>query len=451
MTCDEARGVGGGGDGDPPAEATSLESPPRRLCGVRRASFTASAVAGRSCASRRWARSPMSRSGSSDREDERGRRRRRTPQLLTSRPSDRTSGSDPPGPPATRRRSPVVGALLGQIGDRWFRRCGESHAGAGCRRGVVPPRPGRGPAQLRVHSLEASVSVIEHGRSRLGDRAAVLGPIALPRAPEAMSLTMRRHPGRRRKVVADSGRGRVGRAGRGRWSVRELRAPQQPDGRRGGRTPAAHQREHLCPSISSFPRQPRPRPGRATARRAVDRRPAGSLRGHDRSAGPAIADGLPSRATSVRSSPPIGWSCGSTPSRCVPLLVEVRATDDQSRPFWQQRHGLADTAGQLVLARFASNSSGAGYQPLPICSFPFRQKRAGCDAGFVDGSGASRPLGHAATYPRVHAVPNWNHRCAAGLDPITGVDGRAWVTITSTEAWQGARLFGRHRTTRARR
>lgn len=129
--------------------------------------------------------------------------------------------------------------------------------------------------------------------------------------------------------------------------------------------------------------------------------------------------------------------------RLVPLEVVVRADGSDDRARWAVARGYVDEVGATLLTirlRDVGFDDGAR-RPEP----PAPPEVDPRDAGFVDVAAAELTLPEPDALP-AGMVPHRSGIVAPAAGPRIEVrswsDGRGWLRIRSTRAWEGGRLFG---------
>jgi hypothetical protein len=133
----------------------------------------------------------------------------------------------------------------------------------------------------------------------------------------------------------------------------------------------------------------------------------------------------------------------------IPLEVTVRAGDGTDREPWASGQGTTERAGDAILA-FAVTSleinapvPDDAFVPPPTSAAPDETVDAGFRPGNHDGAGADAPT--------PTDVPAGFRPYRSGTISDTGgpdiavgswTDGRAWLTVRSSDEWPGDRLFG---------
>jgi hypothetical protein len=125
----------------------------------------------------------------------------------------------------------------------------------------------------------------------------------------------------------------------------------------------------------------------------------------------------------------------------LPLAVTVRAAEGALRQQWADRHGYADAAGDVVLEMVLSDVRlGSDAEPAAAPG----SRPEGSSAGFTDGpvSGAPSPSEASLGSLEPHRSGVLHTPDGPAVAVRTWSDGRAWLSVRSTEQWSGGRLFG---------
>jgi hypothetical protein len=118
----------------------------------------------------------------------------------------------------------------------------------------------------------------------------------------------------------------------------------------------------------------------------------------------------------------------------TPVAMTIRASADPDRALWAARHGYQESAGDVVVEIAWSDIV---VNPASLAAPPAAPLGAAADAAFVDGG---------VDAPWLGAVPDGMvlHRsgATAAVSTMSWSDGRAWLRLSWTSAWDGSRLFG---------
>jgi hypothetical protein len=312
---------------------------------------------------------------------------------------------------------------------------------------AIPERVAR--AQVRLESLSASVRIIERGwHPRVPERT-FAGELVY-RAPESVSLRLQDHtkyptgPWKPNDTafVVDGGRlwtsGPAGCPVEAQPECTPTQARVQVIGGREPFAPDAPAPLDLVLPAGAFAvgRTAPVVPGDAS----VDGRPAVRVLATVAQVDPLLA-GL-RRAGNWRelhpSDPVELWLDRDA---LVPLRAVVRAGSGRERQRWAAVRGYRDDGGAVLLefelrGVVLNQSVGDSAFPAPPAAPVVR------DLGFREGpvAGPSPARVPAGLQPHVSGVIG-----ASGAHPVTvrsWSDGRAWLTMRSTTAWMGGRLFG---------
>ncbi len=294
-------------------------------------------------------------------------------------------------------------------------------------------------AQTRIDSMTASIQVTEYGWHSEVPIRTYEGAISY-RAPEqlAVEITDRtEYPGPRwvandtTLVVADSRSWTVGPAGCPTDALPNCAPPQPRVSSLSGRSPFPELSPaplDLIVPVASFSRGGDPI---VLGVQNINGTPAVGVEISVAQAGPLL-DGLLGAGNWRPLHPTDTVELWLSEEWLTPVRLVATAAGGEDRALWALRHGLTDSAGDLILEiDWADVRIGAlAAPPAPPSEDPV-------DAGFRDGPVPPMPL----TYLPAGMVA---HR--SGSDGIRHVrswsSGRAWLRMTWTETWSGDRLFG---------
>lgn len=309
-------------------------------------------------------------------------------------------------------------------------------------------------AQRDVDALDQRFELTEHGRPAGGAEERRFAGHLVYAAPESLALTLTEES-EEGEATGDGDVHLV--AAEGRWW---LDAPRRCASCPSGTMPwsqAASGREpfsdasplplELVNPVESFTLSAEPG---ALGGRAVAGRAAVGVEVTAAQVGPLL-DGLSPAGglRSVHPSDPVELWLDR--DHLVPLALTVRAAGGPARERWAAAHGYRDRPGEPVLDLQATDVrvGGAGEVDVDPAAFaaPAGDATQALDDGFRD-----RPAGgDAVDVPTPSDLPAGfePHRsgtAAAPGGPVVGVrswtDGRAWLRVRATAAWDGPRLFG---------
>lgn len=124
----------------------------------------------------------------------------------------------------------------------------------------------------------------------------------------------------------------------------------------------------------------------------------------------------------------------------VPLRIVVRAADDSGRSEWASRRGYSDVAGDAVLevelteVDLTTSPDNSWFPPPPVTA----SERV---AGFSPDRTVAQSL-RPSSLPDGMRLVRSGHVARTGIRSASWSDGRAWLKIRATDAWDQERLFG---------
>jgi hypothetical protein len=310
-------------------------------------------------------------------------------------------------------------------------------------------------AQRDVDALDQRFELTEHGRPAGGAEERRFAGHLVYAAPESLALTLTEEGGSAGDPQSDGDVRLV--AAEGRWWLdTPRRCASCPSGTMpwsravSGREPfsdASPLPLELVNPVESFTLSAEPG---ALGGRAVAGRAAVGVEVTAAQVGPLL-DGLSPAGglRSVHPSDPVELWLDR--DHLVPLALTVRAGGGPARERWAAAHGYRDRPGAPVLELEATDVrvgdvEEVGVDPAAFAA-PAGEATQALDDGFRDGPAG----GDAVDVPTPSDLPDGfePHRsgtAAAPGGPVVGVrswtDGRAWLRVRATAAWDGPRLFG---------